>query len=133
MRNSKPIRFIVGLSLVVFTVSCSPADTASAEPKPQDQWQAADPLVRLTNRGVALLEQYDYAKAADAFEQALKLAPESARTRVNLAIAVFNRAGNGDPERAEELVNLVQEAGAHAATIVGSVTEKQDASLVVRG
>ena len=109
MSTPKPIRFIVVLSLVVFTVSCSPADTASAEPQPRDhdQWQAADPLVRLTNRGVALLEQYDYAKAADAFEQALKLAPESTETRVNLAIAVFNRAGNGDPERAEELLDQV--------------------------
>ena len=44
---------------------------------------------RANNRGVALLEQFNYDGAADAFRQALKTAPNLGLARVNLAIALF--------------------------------------------
>jgi Flp pilus assembly protein TadD len=50
---------------------------------------------RANNRGVALLEQFTYDGAADAFRQALKSAPDLGLARVNLAIALFyaNKGG----------------------------------------
>jgi Flp pilus assembly protein TadD len=50
---------------------------------------------RANNRGVALLEQFNYDGAATAFREALKIAPDLGIARVNLAIALFyaNKAG----------------------------------------
>ncbi|HVD78703.1 MAG TPA: FG-GAP-like repeat-containing protein, partial [Vicinamibacteria bacterium] len=45
---------------------------------------------RANNRGVALLEQFRPADAAEAFREALKIDPTLAISRANLAIALFN-------------------------------------------
>jgi hypothetical protein len=70
-------------------------------------WQVADAMVRASNRGVALMERYEYAAAVAAFEEVVKLAPDSVEARVNLAIALYNRCGKGDLERAEALFDEV--------------------------
>ena len=44
---------------------------------------------RANNRGVALLEQFNYDGAATDFREALKIAPDLGIARVNLAIALF--------------------------------------------
>ena len=72
-----------------------------------DPWGTLDPLVRAVNRGVGLMEQYRYAEAVGAFEQVVALAPKSVESRVNLALAVFNRSGQNDLKRAEELLDKV--------------------------
>ena len=110
MRSTTLLPLVVVPTLAVLTASCHPVEEAPVEavpPPKQTDWRAADPLVQLTNRGVALLEQYDYAKAVEAFEQALALAPDSTQTRLNLAIAVFNRAGKDDVARTEQLLDQV--------------------------
>jgi tetratricopeptide (TPR) repeat protein len=50
---------------------------------------ARENAYRENNRGVALLEQYNYADAAAAFRRALTIAPELSIARVNLAIALL--------------------------------------------
>src|SRR5919108_1496247 len=50
---------------------------------------ARENAYRENNRGVALLEQYNYADAAAAFRRALGLAPTLSIARVNLAIALL--------------------------------------------
>ena len=45
---------------------------------------------RANNIGVAMLEQFKYKEAADAFQRALKLDPALALARVNLSIAFYN-------------------------------------------
>ena len=45
---------------------------------------------RANNIGVAYLEQFDYAKAAESFRQALKIDPKLKIANINLAIALFN-------------------------------------------
>ncbi len=74
---------------------------------PEETWRTSDLVVRATNRGVALMEQYDYAGAVKAFEEVYKLAPESTEARVNLAIAMYNRCTKGDLERGEKLLDSV--------------------------
>ena len=72
-----------------------------------DVWLHADPLIRATNRGIALMERYEYASAVTAFEEANRLAPGSVEVRVNLAIAIYNRNKKDDLERAEQLLGEV--------------------------
>ncbi|MCP4591439.1 MAG: tetratricopeptide repeat protein [bacterium] len=73
----------------------------------EDAWRRSDSAVRMTNRGVALMERYEYAAAVRAFEQAAETASSSVGVRVNLAIALFNRAAKGDLQRAEVLLDEV--------------------------
>jgi len=51
---------------------------------------AREDAYRANNLGVALLEQYKYKDAADAFKRALQLDPELTLARINLGIALFN-------------------------------------------
>ena len=51
--------------------------------------QRLERAYRLSNRGVALLEQYNYASAADAFQQSLAIDPALAEAHLGLAIALF--------------------------------------------
>ena len=85
-------------------VSSADGGEDAAEP-----WRTSDRVVRATNRGVAHMERYEYPKAVEAFEEALKAAPESTETRVNLAISLYNRCGKEDLKRAEELLDAVLE------------------------
>jgi len=91
-------------ALSIVAVSVSPA-VGESEGKGEDPWRVSDPVVQATNRGVVLMEQYDYAGAVEAFERALGLAPDSVEGRVNLAIALYNRAGKADLERGEKLLD----------------------------
>ncbi len=56
---------------------------------PGGQRGDAEGAYRANNRGVALLEQFNYDGAATAFREALKIAPDLGIARVNLAIALF--------------------------------------------
>src|SRR5215213_303224 len=51
---------------------------------------AREDAYRANNLGVALLEQFKYKEAADAFGRALKLDPGLVLARINLGIALFN-------------------------------------------
>lgn len=68
---------------------------------PTGWWQsdaaARERAYRENNLGVARLEQFDYVRAAVAFREALKLDPDLAIGRLNLALALFYA---GDPEAA---------------------------------
>ncbi len=51
------------------------------------------------NRGAALLEQYEYAQAAQAFMKVLEMEPDWSAARFNLALAYVNMAGENKPEK----------------------------------
>jgi Tfp pilus assembly protein PilF len=60
--------------------------TAVAQTPPREVIERA---YRSNNAGVAWLERFEYARAADAFRDALRLAPSLAIARFNLALALF--------------------------------------------
>lgn len=75
-------------------------------------WRATRPvgvedLCRVNNRGVGQMEQYQYAAAAATFEEVLKLAPDWAPGKINLAIALFNTSGPKELARARRLYEEV--------------------------
>src|SRR5262249_35887562 len=56
----------------------------------------AERAYRANNRGVALLEQFNYDGAAAAFREALKASPDLNIAKVNLAIALFYASKNAE-------------------------------------
>ena len=61
-------------------------------------------VVTEMNRGVSLMGQYLYDDAVQAFEEALRLAPDLMEVQMNLAIARFNRNRKEDMEAAGVLL-----------------------------
>ncbi len=57
--------------------------------------QTATAALAAFNRGAALLEQYQYDKAANAFELVLQSVPNWTAAQFNLALAYFNMEGKG--------------------------------------
>jgi tetratricopeptide (TPR) repeat protein len=72
------------------------------------QSRVSEDAFRANNRGVALLEQFDYTGAAAAFRDALRLSPSLALAHVNLSIALLYALDHDSAEReAEEAVRLL--------------------------
>src|SRR5258706_4606279 len=53
------------------------------------QFEQSEDAYRANNRGVALLEQFNYSPAVDAFRNALQRQPDLPLARLNLGIALF--------------------------------------------
>src|SRR5689334_10136023 len=57
----------------------------------QNQQSKREDAYRANNVGIALLEQFKYKEAADAFRRALQLDPGLILARINLGIALYNQ------------------------------------------
>lgn len=66
-----------------------------------------DRVIGPFNRGVALMDQFQPAEAVKAFEEVVRLAPQSIAGRLNLGIALLNAHGEEDYSRAEEQLRWV--------------------------
>jgi Flp pilus assembly protein TadD len=79
------------LALVGFLLSILLTTHSSASHPPQGTpVSALESAYRDNNIGVALLEQFKYKEAAEAFRNALKKNPKLSLARINLGIALFN-------------------------------------------
>jgi tetratricopeptide (TPR) repeat protein len=88
-------RFKTGLLVWALSLSFSAAaslfNPSSAHlQNEQAKANAREDAYRANNIGVALLEQFKYKEAADAFRRALQIEPSLALARINLGIALFN-------------------------------------------
>ncbi len=63
---------------------------ANASARAQSSPDAREAAYRANNLGVALLEQFKHAEAAEQFRRALKLDPQLALAHINLAVALYN-------------------------------------------
>src|SRR5688572_6638744 len=92
--------------LVAFAsfASCRTAPDAAVTPE----------LVEQNNRAVGLMGQFDFKAAVDAFAAIQAGAPDWPEGRLNLAIALMNRQGDGDAARAEALLRESLQAPAVA-------------------
>src|SRR5215216_5080477 len=83
-------RSITGLVLAALLISVVIYPNSGYVQNEQPKPNAREEAYRANNIGVALLEQFKYKEAADAFRRALQLEPSLALARINLGIALFN-------------------------------------------
>jgi tetratricopeptide (TPR) repeat protein len=98
-RSTLPVASIVFLTIV--------AGFLTATAQLQNQTPAAvnrEDAYRANNIGVALLEQFKYKEAADAFKRALQLNPGLGLARINLGIALYNVPDLAGAQREEQAV-----------------------------
>lgn len=74
---------------------------------PRPGLSSRDPVAaaRANLRGVGLMDQFDYAAAVEAFEEAVRLDPDSLPGRINLGIALLN---TNDPPNLQRALDLFQ-------------------------
>ncbi|HEV7903357.1 MAG TPA: FG-GAP-like repeat-containing protein, partial [Pyrinomonadaceae bacterium] len=86
--------FVVGLMLMGGVLTSAllsqSSDNSVAVAQNNSQAAAREDAYRANNLGVALLEQFKHREGAEQFERALKLDPQLALARINLAIALYN-------------------------------------------
>ena len=79
------------IPLIILVVTLILPHTIGSPADPQVNPTASrEDAYRANNLGVALLEQFKYREAADAFRRALQIDPKLALARINLSIALFN-------------------------------------------
>lgn len=64
-------------------------------------------VLTANNRGVGHMEQYDYPKAVAAFEEVVRQAPDWLPGQINLGIALLNKRGAPDVQRAVDIFHGV--------------------------
>src|SRR5689334_23203664 len=89
MQSFKTGVLLLGL-LICFLTAPLISLTSAHRQNPAAKGTAREDAYRANNLGVALLEQFKYKEASDAFKHALQLAPDLALARINLGIALFN-------------------------------------------
>ncbi|HEV2834271.1 MAG TPA: FG-GAP-like repeat-containing protein, partial [Pyrinomonadaceae bacterium] len=89
MQSFKTGALLLGLLICFLNASLIRPTSARRQNVPA-KTTAREDAYRANNQGVALLEQFKYKEAAEAFKRALQLAPDLALARINLGIALFN-------------------------------------------
>jgi tetratricopeptide (TPR) repeat protein len=90
MQSVKTGVLLLGLLISLFTAASLIKPTSAHRQNAPQKIASREDAYRANNQGVALLEQFKYKEAADAFKRALQLAPDLALARINLGIALYN-------------------------------------------
>jgi Flp pilus assembly protein TadD len=80
----------LGFLICFLNVASLIKPTSAHRQNPPAKASAREDAYRANNLGVALLEQFKFKEAADAFKRALQLEPNLALAQINLGIALFN-------------------------------------------
>ena len=83
-------KILLGLLISLLAAAILIKPTSAHRQNAAPKTNAREDAYRANNLGVALLEQFKYKEAADAFKRALQLDPELALAHINLGIALFN-------------------------------------------
>src|SRR5688500_876308 len=111
MKSFKTRALILFFSLTLLTAASFLTDSSAAHRQNQPTNATTEEAYRANNIGVALLEQFKYKEAADAFRRALQLEPKLTLARINLGIALFNLPDlTGAQRELQSVVSIVPDA-----------------------
>jgi cytochrome c-type biogenesis protein CcmH/NrfG len=110
------LSFVLAFSSFASRASMQSAPTAAAR---EDAYRA-------NNLGVALLEQFKYKEAADSFRRALKIDPQLAMARINLAIALYNVPDLVGAQREAEAATKLAPQAPQPHYILGRLAKDQN-------
>lgn len=117
------------LSLLALGIILPTIFTATRSLAGQPQTDAAGSLenaYRQNNLGVALLEQFKYKEAAEAFKNALKLDPKLSLAHINLSIALFNVPDLPAAEREAQNAATLAPQAPQPHYILGLIAKRQN-------
>jgi len=100
-------------------------NTSSASSQTQPTATSKEDAYRLNNIGVALLEQFKYKEAADAFRQALKVEPKLRLAQINLSIALFNLPDLAGATREAQTASALAPDAPQPPYILGLIAKAQ--------
>ena len=126
MKNFKSLFVCLALFGVVAALNFK-SNSSSANSQTQPAALKED-AYRLNNIGVALLEQFKYKEAADAFRQALKVEPKLRLAQINLSIALFNLPDLPAAAREAQAANTLAPDAPQPIYILGLIAKTQSRS-----
>ena len=124
MKNFKSLFLCLALVGVVATLNFK-SNSSSANSQTQPAAPSKEDAYRLNNIGVALLEQFKYKEAADAFRQALKIEPKLRLAQINLSIALFNLPDLPAAAREAQAVTTLGPDAPQPSYILGLIAKTQ--------
>ena len=95
------------LALIAGAIAASLTDHKPIDPNVPETFQPTAEMIRQHNAGIALMGQFDYAGAHDAFQRLVDGNPDWTELKVDLAIATLNRRQGDDSKNAAELLEGV--------------------------
>jgi len=117
MRGDRTARAALAAVILALTVGAS---GQAPSPSARENAYAAN------NRGVALLEQFNFARAAAAFRDALRIDPALAIARVNLGIALFYVPDLEGAKREETEAARLVPASPQPAYVLGLIAREEN-------
>ncbi|HEY8413058.1 MAG TPA: FG-GAP-like repeat-containing protein, partial [Pyrinomonadaceae bacterium] len=125
MQSFKCGVLLLGL-LICFLTASLIKPTSAHRQNPAAKANAREDAYRANNLGVALLEQFKYKEASDAFKRALQLAPDLALARINLGIALFNVPDLPAAQRELQAAATTAPAAPQPVYVLGLIAKTQN-------
>jgi cytochrome c-type biogenesis protein CcmH/NrfG len=126
MQKFKTGVLLLGLSICFLAAASLLKPTSAHRQNVPPKANAREDAYRANNLGVALLEQFKYKEAADAFKRALQLAPDLTLARINLGIALFNVPELPAAQRELQAAATTAPAAPQPAYVLGLIAKTQN-------
>jgi tetratricopeptide (TPR) repeat protein len=119
-------KIVLGLLICLLAAALLIRPTSAHRQNTPPKANVREDAYRANNLGVALLEQFKYREAADAFKRALQLAPDLALARINLGIALFNVPDLPGAQRELQAASTAAPTAPQPAYVLGLIAKTQN-------
>jgi Tfp pilus assembly protein PilF len=126
MQKFKTGVLLLGFLTAISTVASLIKPTSAHRQNPPAKTSAREDAYRANNLGVALLEQFKFKEAADAFKRALQLEPNLTLARINLGIALFNVPDLAAAQRELQAASTAAPSAPQPAYVLGLAAKTQN-------